>query len=139
MLRAERRMIPAGRRCTVLIEVLDPREPMTAQHPSRAGRTISGAAAAACAVLLVCATVRGQTPAMGDLSGYPRIDHSEVLSKLARATPQAPADFSSMNLSNLDLAGVDFKHANLSAAVLNGANLSGANLSGCNLTVSFAE
>jgi quinoprotein dehydrogenase-associated probable ABC transporter substrate-binding protein len=74
-----------------------------------------------------------------DWPGYEKLTREQVVATLAGASPSAPADFYSRNLSGLDLSGIDFKGANLSAAVLNRANLTRADLSRCNLTVSFAE
>jgi uncharacterized protein YjbI with pentapeptide repeats len=52
----------------------------------------------------------------------------EVLAALARASEEAPADFSGNDLSGLDLSGVDFKRANLSRCRLVRTNLAGARM-----------
>ena len=89
----------------------------------------------ALAAVLLLPQLAGAT----DWPGYEKLTRQQVVAALAGASPSAPADFYSRNLSGLDLSGIDFKGANLAAAVLNGANLTRANLSRCNLTVSFAE
>ena len=63
----------------------------------------------------------------------------QVIGALQRATPEAPADFSGLDLKFLDLSDLDFSRANFSGANLRSANLTGANfadadLSGADLT-----
>jgi len=81
---------------------------MTDAGSRRAGRSISPAILAGCAVLFGCAPVCAQMPPMGDFSGYERIDRTQVLARLSEATARAPANLSSKNLSGLDLSGVDW-------------------------------
>ncbi len=57
-----------------------------------------------------------------------RLTRDQVLAALARATPQAPADFTGKDLSGLDLSGMDFKRANLSRGRLVGTNFSKAQM-----------
>jgi uncharacterized protein YjbI with pentapeptide repeats len=52
----------------------------------------------------------------------------EVLAALARASEDAPADFSGHDLSGLDVSGVDFKRANLSRCRLVRTNFAGAKM-----------
>src|SRR6266540_3371846 len=61
---------------------------------------------------------------------YPgaRLTQEQVLAALARATEEAPADFSGRDLSGLDLGGVDFKRANLSHCRLVRTNFAGARM-----------
>lgn len=57
-----------------------------------------------------------------------RLNREGVLAALARASEEAPADFSGRDLSGLDLSGVDFKRANLSRCRLVRTNLAGARM-----------
>lgn len=56
------------------------------------------------------------------------LSREDVLAALARASEEAPADFSGHDLSGLDLSGVDFKRANLSRCRLVRTNLAGAKM-----------
>jgi uncharacterized protein YjbI with pentapeptide repeats len=57
----------------------------------------------------------------------------EISLALAQATPDAPADFSDMDLGGLDLSDLDFRGANLAGANLTAADLTDADLSRSNL------
>jgi uncharacterized protein YjbI with pentapeptide repeats len=80
------------------------------------------------------------TPAMTEAE----VTREELEDRLDTATPNQPADLTSMRLSGLDLSGIDFKGAVMRDARLNNANLNrvdfgfaslrNTNLSGADLT-----
>lgn len=58
----------------------------------------------------------------------------EVTEALVKATPDAPADLSTLDLTYLDLSGLDFKAANLADADLYGTDFTSANLANADLS-----
>lgn len=58
----------------------------------------------------------------------------DVTETLVKASREAPADFSGLDLTYLDLSLLDFKGANLADADLYGTDFTGANLSGADLS-----
>src|SRR5207302_598262 len=111
---------------------------MTDAGSRRAGRSISPAILAGCAVLFGCAPVCAQMPPMGDFSGYERIDRTQVLARLTGARfigDLRQADLRGAHLARLDGAAdmknqsMGLMHAVISSADLSWADLREADLS----------
>lgn len=67
-----------------------------------------------------------------------QLTRDQVLTALAAATPEHPANFAGKDLSGIDLSGVDFKRADLSRSRLVGTNFARARLFSATLTDAVA-